>query len=52
MEACRHEWIFSLDADERCTPEVRDEILQTVQSGSTQDAYFLPRRNFFMGQWI
>ena len=24
---CRHEWIFSLDSDERCTPEVRDEIL-------------------------
>ena len=24
---CRHEWIFSLDSDERCTREVRDEIL-------------------------
>src|SRR5580704_1048789 len=27
VEACRHDWIFSLDADERCTRPVRDEIL-------------------------
>src|SRR3974390_1789006 len=27
IEACRCDWIFSLDADERCTPEVRDEVL-------------------------
>src|SRR5436190_9722638 len=27
---CRHDWIFSLDSDERCTPEVRDEILSIV----------------------
>ena len=26
LAQCRYEWIFSLDADERCTPEVRDEI--------------------------
>src|SRR5713101_6893533 len=29
---CRHEWIFSLDSDERCTPRVRDEILSVVGS--------------------
>ena len=27
IEACNFDWIFSLDADERCTGEVRDEIL-------------------------
>ena len=27
IEACRCDWIFSLDADERCTEAVRDEIL-------------------------
>jgi glycosyltransferase involved in cell wall biosynthesis len=27
IEACNFDWIFSLDSDERCTPEVRDEIL-------------------------
>jgi len=52
MEACSHPWIFSLDADERCTPEVRDEILLLLDAGATKDAYYVPRRNFFMGRWI
>lgn len=52
IAACSHDWIFSLDSDERCTPEVRDEILEIVQEDTSVDAYYVPRRNFFMGQWI
>lgn len=52
MAACRHDWIFSLDADERCTLEARNEILATISRAETADAYFIPRRNFFMGRWI
>jgi glycosyltransferase involved in cell wall biosynthesis len=52
VAACRFEWIFSLDADERCTPEVRDEMLSLIQTDSAHDVYFVPRRNFFMGRWI
>ena len=52
IEACTHEWIFSLDADERCTPEVRDEILSLLAASPAHDAYLVPRRNYFMGQWI
>ena len=52
IAACSHDWIFSLDADERCTPEVAREIQDIVNSDSTADAYWIPRRNFFMGQWI
>lgn len=51
MEACTHEWIFSLDSDERCTPEVRDEVFQCLRSPQA-DAYYVPRRNYFMGRWI
>src|SRR5258708_27167028 len=29
---CRHEWIFSLDSDERCTGAVRDEILAVLST--------------------
>ncbi|HLB57557.1 MAG TPA: glycosyltransferase family 2 protein, partial [Gammaproteobacteria bacterium] len=32
IAACRYEWIFSVDSDERCTPEVRDEILAIMNS--------------------
>ncbi len=52
MAACEHPWIFSLDADERCTAAVRDEILAVIGSGAAADAYFVPRQNFFMGRWI
>jgi glycosyltransferase involved in cell wall biosynthesis len=49
---CRHELIFSLDADERCTAEVRDEILAIASAPAAHDAYLVPRRNYMMGRWI
>ncbi len=52
IEQCQYEWIFSLDADERCTPEVRDEILSIMASAPAHDAYLVPRRNYMMGRWI
>ena len=48
----RYQWIFSLDADERCTREARDEILSIISSEDAKDAYFVPRRNRFMGRKI
>ena len=52
LKACQHDWIFSLDADERCTPEVAQEIREIVNSPDSADVYFVPRRNLFMGRWI
>lgn len=47
-----HEWVFSLDTDERMTPELRDEVRGVLASGPRADAYFVPRRNYFLGRWI
>jgi len=52
LEACRHEWIFSLDADERCTEQVRDEILKLIAGSPAHDVYRVPRRSYMMGRWI
>ena len=52
IDACSHEWIFSLDADERCTPEVAAEIKSIIDQQMPADAYLVPRRNYFMGRWI
>ncbi len=52
IAACSHEWIFSLDADERCTPEAAAEIRAVMNNPDALDAYWMPRRNFFMGKWI
>jgi len=48
---CQGEWIFSLDSDERCTSEVRDEITNIIHNAEF-DIYRVPRKNFFMGRWI
>jgi glycosyltransferase involved in cell wall biosynthesis len=55
QEGIRHTtqpWIFSLDSDERCTPEARDEILRIVSDPAAADAYLVPRRNFLLGRAI
>jgi glycosyltransferase involved in cell wall biosynthesis len=52
LEHCTHEWIFSLDSDERCTPEARDEILALISGEPAHDAYLVPRRSYMMGRWI
>ncbi|MGC1467175.1 MAG: glycosyltransferase family 2 protein [Pseudolabrys sp.] len=52
LESCQHEWIFSLDADERCTKEVRDEILALIAGTPSADVYRVPRRSYMMGRWI
>lgn len=52
IQHCTHHWIFSLDADERCTAEARDEILSLIDSEKPLDAYYVPRKNIFMGRWI
>ncbi|MFH2092442.1 MAG: glycosyltransferase family 2 protein [Pseudomonadota bacterium] len=52
IKACSHSWIFSLDSDERCTRLARKEIQTIIQSNNSLDAYYVPRRNYFMGKWI
>jgi len=46
------DWVFSLDADERCTTAAADEIRRVIADPNAADAYLLPRRNFFFGRWI
>jgi len=52
IRACNFEWIFSLDADERCTKDAAKEIQQVISDKDALDAYFIPRRNIFLGRWI
>jgi glycosyltransferase involved in cell wall biosynthesis len=52
IEHTSHDWIFSIDSDERCTPEAKEEILFAIKSENSKDIYFMPRRNIFMGKKI
>lgn len=48
-----HEWILSLDADERVTPELAQEI-QALFRGQDDgfETYAIPRRNYIGSRWI
>jgi glycosyltransferase involved in cell wall biosynthesis len=46
-----HDWIFSLDADERATPALADEV-RRVLATPTSVAYRVPRVTFHLGRWI
>jgi glycosyltransferase involved in cell wall biosynthesis len=49
----KHEWVFYLDADERMTEELRQEIFSISANASEPAvAYYCGRKNFFMGRWI
>jgi glycosyltransferase involved in cell wall biosynthesis len=47
----RSDWVLSLDADERISEELQDEILDAI-SRPQADGYRLPRRSSFCGQFI
>jgi glycosyltransferase involved in cell wall biosynthesis len=47
-----HTWVLHLDADERVTPRLRDEILALDLNGTPYDAYDVPRFHFFLQRWI
>ena len=44
-------WVLILDADERLTPELRDEITGVLSKPGPK-GFYLPRKNFFLGRWI
>ena len=47
-----HDWIFSLDADERVSDELRDSLAALKQKPDLADGYLIPRRTFYQQRWI
>lgn len=48
----RHPWVLYLDADERCSPELREEVLARVRAAAPESAFRLRRKDYFMGRWL
>jgi glycosyltransferase involved in cell wall biosynthesis len=44
----KHDWVLSVDTDERATPELRKEIIEKLQSSPDADAYYVPRISHFL----
>lgn len=49
-----NEWILLVDADERVTPALKEEIIQLIPNLDTNghSGYWMGRRNFFMGKQV
>jgi len=50
IDRAAHDWIFVIDADERITDELRDELLRTLEGPLDRWAYSVGRRNFMFGK--
>ena len=46
-----NEWVFSIDADERVTPELHAELIQAMNEERAQ-GFYLPRLSQFCGRFI
>jgi glycosyltransferase involved in cell wall biosynthesis len=53
-ESARNDWIFSLDADERVSENLKASIaaLRAADESQLADGYRIARRSFYMGRWI
>ena len=51
VELADNDWVFVLDADERITPELQDEIISTLKNPQF-DGYRIARLNNFFGKYI
>jgi glycosyltransferase involved in cell wall biosynthesis len=47
-----NDWILSIDADERVSPELRDELRALLNAGPAAAGYRMPRVTFHFGRWI
>ena len=49
------DWILQLDADERVTPQLKNEISHLISingRGSKLNGYWIPRKNWFLGRFL
>jgi len=52
IDRTQHDWIFYIDADERVTPKLREEVLKTLEGDLRYWAYSIGRSNYMLGQRV
>ena len=52
VERASHDWVLCLDADERVTKPLRDEIEAARSAGFGHAGYRAPRVAFYLGRWV
>lgn len=52
IDNCHGDWIFLIDADERISKELAEEIKSTAKSNPEENGFWVPRRNWFLGGYL
>jgi glycosyltransferase involved in cell wall biosynthesis len=54
VDQAKHDWVFSLDADERVSPQLAESVrkLRTQNPSQLADGYQVARRTYYQGRWI
>ncbi len=52
IQSASNPWVLVVDADEIVTPELRHCLYDLISSDDCPDGVFIPRRNYFMGQFM
>lgn len=52
LERATGDWILSIDADERCTPELRTAVERAVAASDGVDGFQVRRHVWYLGRWI
>jgi|CXWL01.1.fsa_nt_gi glycosyltransferase involved in cell wall biosynthesis len=51
LSYAKNEWVLSIDADERVTPELKMQLITAIQAEHT-DGFYVPRLSQFCGKFI
>ena len=52
LNLATQEWVLSIDADERVTPALKEEILAVISSKDTANCYAIPRSSWYCGRFM
>lgn len=52
IDLAKGNWILQLDADEIVSEELLEEVKKTISVSTKYNAFFIPRKNFFLGRWL
>ncbi len=52
LTQCSYDWVIALDADERISLELKDEIIKQLQKSPDGAVFTAPRKSMFINRWI
>ena len=52
LNLATQQWVLSIDADERVTPELKEEILAVISSKNAATCYAIPRSSWYCGRFM